>query len=178
MLRLPCYPARVDRDRRYSDAERSRRTHSLELRIPPLLVVVIFAASMAGVTYALPSMSIDIPARTLMAAGFFVLGAVVAGAAVLAFHHHKTTVNPLTPERSSVLVASGIYRLSRNPMYLGFLLGLVGWGVYLANVAAVLLLVLFILYMNRYQIEPEERALLDKFGGRFVEYSAAVRRWV
>jgi protein-S-isoprenylcysteine O-methyltransferase Ste14 len=142
------------------------------------LLVVIFAASMVGLSYAAPSMSISVPARTWVSAGFVLLGVIVAGAAVLAFYHHKTTVNPLTPEQTSALVASGIYRLSRNPMYLGFLLALVGWGIYLANVAALLLLPLFVLYVNRYQIEPEERALLAKFGEPFAEYLAAVRRWV
>lgn len=154
------------------------RTSSLELRIPPLLVVAIVATAMAGMHYALPALNLPIPARTLMSLVCYALGTGVAAAGVLAFRRHKTTVNPFTPERSSALVENGVYRLSRNPMYLGFLLALVGWGIQLANAAALILIPLFVLYMNRFQIKPEERALTVTFGGRFTEYSAAVRRWV
>ena len=152
--------------------------HSLELRIPPLLVVAIVAAAMAGVHYALPGLSLPIPAQTVLSRLCYGLGAIVAAAGVVAFHRHKTTINPFTPERSSALVESGIYRVSRNPMYLGLLLTLVGWGIRLANGAAFLFLPLFVLYINRFQIEPEERALTATFGERFVKYQATVRRWV
>jgi protein-S-isoprenylcysteine O-methyltransferase Ste14 len=82
----------------------------------------------------------------------------------------------VTPQQSSSLVATGIYRFSRNPMYPGFLLALLGWSVYLANWIAALLLPVFVVYMNRFQIQPEGRALLQKFGAQFSEYAAAVRR--
>lgn len=154
------------------------RTNSLELRIPPLLVVAIVAAAMAGMDHAMPALRISIPAGTVLSLVCYVLGTGVAGAGVLAFHRHKTTVNPFTPERSSTLVVSGVYRLSRNPMYLGLLLALAGWGIQLANVAALLLVPLFVLYMNRFQIEPEERALMAMFGERFAKYSATARQWV
>lgn len=72
----------------------------------------------------------------------------------------------------------GVYCFSRNPMYLGFLLALAGWIVYLSNVLAALLLPAFVAYMNRFQIKPEERALLTKFGPSFAHYMAAVPRWL
>jgi protein-S-isoprenylcysteine O-methyltransferase Ste14 len=87
-------------------------------------------------------------------------------------------VNPTQPETSSTIVTSGIYRWSRNPMYAGFLLILAGWAVQLASIAAVLLLPAFVLYMNRYQIQPEERALTDKFGAEYLSYRRRVRRWL
>ena len=102
----------------------------------------------------------------------------VSAAGVVAFRRSRTTVNPLSPEQASSLVVHGIYRFTRNPMYLGFLLALTGWSVHLANLAAVLLLPVFVAYMNRFQIQPEERALLQNFGARFAAYTQAVRRWL
>jgi len=73
---------------------------------------------------------------------------------------------------------SGVYRLTRNPMYLGFLLVLLGWAIFLSNALAFLLLPAFIFYMNRFQIEPEEKALTSLFGQQFVAYTSRVRRWL
>jgi len=152
---------------------------SLELRIPPVALVLAFAAAMAAVASVVPApLPIPSPAGGAVAAGLVVAGGLVAAAGVIAFRRNRTTVNPFTPEASSSLVATGIYRFSRNPMYLGFLLALLGWGAFLANWAAALLLPAFVVYMNRFQIGPEERALARRFGRHFTDYSAAVRRWV
>ena len=86
----------------------------------------------------------------------------------------KTRLNAL----SALVVSSGVYRVSRNPMYLGFLLALAGWAVYLSNAGAALLLPAFVAYMTRFQIKPEERALLVKFGPEFAQYMSRVRRWL
>ncbi len=102
----------------------------------------------------------------------------MAFAGVAAFRRERTTVNPLTPGAATSVVSSGVYSRSRNPMYVGFLLALAGWAVYLSNVAAALLLPAFVAYMNRYQIKPEERVLLAKFGTAFEQYMARVRRWI
>lgn len=150
---------------------------ALELRVPPLAIVVIFAVGMAGIAYVAPA-SIALPGRLLVVVTLALSGALIALAGVLAFRAHKTTLNPLKPEQSSSLVASGIYRLSRNPMYLGFLLVLAAWAAYLANWASALLLPLFVAYMNRFQIQPEERALSQRFEHEFTMYSTAVRRWL
>jgi protein-S-isoprenylcysteine O-methyltransferase Ste14 len=150
---------------------------TLELRIPPVVLVIIFAAAMAALAYAVPSV-VSFPAKPAIAAALVITGALVALAGVLAFRHHQTTVSPLTPERSSSLVATGIYRFSRNPMYLGFLLALVGWCVYLGSWLSALLLPAFVAYMNRFQIQPEERALAERFGPQFLQYTKSVRRWL
>lgn len=151
--------------------------NSLELRIPPVAVVAIFAALMASVAVMVPA-ALVIPARLPLAAALVVAGALVALAGVAAFRRHQTTVNPLAPQQASSLVSSGIYRVSRNPMYVGFLLALAGWGVFLSNWAAALLLPMFVVYMNRFQIAPEERALREKFGPAFSAYASTVRRWL
>lgn len=63
-------------------------------------------------------------------------------------------------------------------MYVGFLLMLAAWGVFLANVLSILLLPLFVVYLNQFQIIPEENALLVKFGDDYARYLKSVRRWI
>jgi protein-S-isoprenylcysteine O-methyltransferase Ste14 len=87
-------------------------------------------------------------------------------------------VNPLTPQATSTLVTSGVYRFSRNPMYVGLLFVLAGWGSYLANSLALLVLPLFVASMTRWQILPEERIMATKFGAEFEAYKRSVRRWL
>jgi protein-S-isoprenylcysteine O-methyltransferase Ste14 len=116
--------------------------------------------------------------RAALAAVLAGAGAIVALAGVAAFRRARTTVDPTTPEAASAIVASGIYRRSRNPMYLGFMLMLAGWSAFLANPLAMLLLPAFIVYMNRFQIVPEERALSAKFGAKYRDYMRQARRWI
>jgi protein-S-isoprenylcysteine O-methyltransferase Ste14 len=107
-----------------------------------------------------------------------VAGALISGAGVVQFRRAKTTVNPTTPQASSSLVLAGVYRWTRNPMYLGFLVALIGVALWLASPAALLVLPLFVRYMNRFQIVPEERALAARFGASFEQYRRSVRRWL
>ena len=153
---------------------------SLDLKIPPLLVWLVFAGAMFGVATVAPGISYSLPARfaLALAIALVLLGGAVALAGVVAFRVNRTTVNPLTPGASSSVVSSGIYRVSRNPMYLGFFLALAGWALYLSNAGALLLLPAFLGYLTQYQIKPEERVLLAKFGPEFAQYMARVRRWV
>lgn len=150
----------------------------LELKVPPLILVGVFAAAMYGVSILIPSARFPTPAWPLAAVAVASTGGLIALAGVLRFRASQTTVNPLTPAASTMLVCSGVYRYSRNPMYLGFLLCLIGWALHLSNSLSTLLLPLFVAYMNRFQIEPEERALYAKFGPSFTEYTRTVRRWI
>jgi len=153
-------------------------THWLEHRIPPPLVWAAFATAMYGVTHLMPRLTYLLPWRIAVAVAFAAAGVTAALAGVFAFRRKQTTVNPLDPGAASTVVTVGIYRRTRNPMYLGLLLALTGWAVYLSNAAAALLLPAFVAYMNRFQIGPEERALLAKFGPEFATYMSAVRRWI
>ena len=150
----------------------------LELKIPPLLVWLVLVGAMLGVARLAPRLSFTLAGSAAIALALAALGAAVASAGVIAFLHKRTTVNPLTPSASSAVVSDGVYRFSRNPMYLGFALALAGWAVYLSNAGAALFLPAFIAYMTQYQIKPEERALLAKFGGEFAQYMSRVRRWL
>jgi protein-S-isoprenylcysteine O-methyltransferase Ste14 len=102
----------------------------------------------------------------------------MAIAGVISFQRAKTTVNPTRPGSASALVVSGVYRVTRNPMYLGLLLVLLGWGVFLSNVLAFIWIPAYVAYMNRFQIAPEERALSCLFGQEFLAYKAKVGRWL
>jgi protein-S-isoprenylcysteine O-methyltransferase Ste14 len=127
---------------------------------------------------AFPSLAFTLPWRELYA-GFFILAALGIGVeALVRFRRAKTTVNPLKPEQASALVVGGIYRWTRNPMYLGMLLLLVGWAFILSSWAALAILPLFVIYLNRFQIGPEERALRARFGAEFDHYRERVRRWL
>lgn len=90
----------------------------------------------------------------------------------------RTTVHPLRPDAATALVTNGIYRFTRNPMYLGLLLALFGWALLLGQPAALLLAVAYVPVMNRLQIIPEEHALRARFGAAFHDYQARVRRWL
>ena len=152
--------------------------HVLELKVPPLALVFLMAALMWLATWAVPTFGFELPARTLFSVSVVVAGAVIGGLGFASFIRAKTTVNPMKPDSSSSLVVSGIYRFTRNPMYLAFLLGLLGWAIFLSNALAFFPLPAFIVYMNRFQIEPEEKALARLFGEQFVAYRSRVRRWL
>jgi len=151
---------------------------SLELKIPPLLLTVLFGCAMYSIALAIPALGITLPGTGYLAIALAVAGCVVAGAGVVEFRRHDTTVNPLSPGSSDSVVRTGVYAWSRNPMYLGFLLWLGGLSALLSNVATLAGLPAFVLYMNHFQIVPEERALLARFGVQFERYRATVRRWL
>lgn len=150
---------------------------ALELRIPPVALVLLAGAAMWLLAAGAPSYVLHIPCKQAIALALVIVGALVAVLGVAAFRRAKTTVNPTKPQAVSFLVSTGIYRFSRNPMYLGFLLALTGWAVFLANIFAFVLVPAYVAYMNHFQIAPEERALLAAFGTDFAAYKARVRRW-
>lgn len=151
---------------------------SLELKIPPVALALLIAAAMWTVSLVTPPIGFP-PAVCAGAALVLALaGASVSVAGVLAFRRARTTVNPTKPAATSALVSGGIYRVTRNPMYLGFLLVLLGWAVFLSNALSFLGALAFVPYMNRFQIGPEEKALSAMFGAEFAAYQARVRRWL
>jgi protein-S-isoprenylcysteine O-methyltransferase Ste14 len=155
-----------------------RRAHSLELKVPPVALMIIAAFWIwLGVVY-FPELSFEFPLQWTLSCMIGVLGVVVCTLGVVQFKRAETTVNPTKPEKSSSLVKTGIYRQTRNPMYLGFLLLLGAWAGWMGNVISFLALPVFVLYLNQFQIRPEERALSSLFGDDFREYRCNVRRWI
>ncbi len=133
---------------------------------------------MYGVARLAPQGTLAVPYGSALALALAALGVAVALAAVLTFRRQRTTVNPLDPGATTAIVTSGVYRWSRNPMYLGLLAVLAAWALYLGNAAAALLLPGFVAYLGRFQIGPEERTLLARFGAPYAQYLARVRRWL
>ena len=150
----------------------------LELKIPPVAVWLLCAAAMAWIARLTPAGARQFPGRIGLALGLAALGAGLGLAGVRAFRSRRTTVNPHRPQAVSAMVADGIYRVTRNPMYLGLLLMLLAWAAFLAHLFACALLPIFVLYLNRFQIQPEERAMQAKFGQAFADYAKTVRRWI
>lgn len=150
----------------------------LELKVPPPVVALFMAGLSWLASWAAPTLGFVLPHGNGVVLALLVAGVCVAMLGVASFRRARTTVNPLKPEKSSALVMSGIYRYTRNPMYLGLLLVLLGWASFLANALAFVFLPVFILYMNRFQIEPEERVLVSRFGQEFTAYLSKVRRWL
>jgi protein-S-isoprenylcysteine O-methyltransferase Ste14 len=151
---------------------------SLELRIPPPLVALAVAVLMWGLAGITPT--IDLAADWVLILGVApaMLGVGAAIAGVASFQRARTTIHPLTPERSSALVDSGIYRFSRNPMYLGMALVLLGWSAWLTAPAALFGPLIFMAFITRFQIHPEERILEGLFGEGYKDYCRRVRRWL
>jgi protein-S-isoprenylcysteine O-methyltransferase Ste14 len=151
---------------------------SLELKIPPPAVALAVALLMWSIARATPFAGWAITGRAVVAVMLATAGACISLMAVISFRRARTTVNPLRPGTASTLVTGGIYRHTRNPMYLGLSIILLGWAVYLANAPALLLLPGFVLYIYRFQIVPEERTLAALFGAEYQAYRTRVRRWL
>jgi protein-S-isoprenylcysteine O-methyltransferase Ste14/putative intracellular protease/amidase len=156
----------------------TRRQIGLELKVPPVALAVIAAALMWCARSATPDFDFPFSSNLMFPAVLALLGALTCLGGVVAFRRAKTTVNPMKPDTTSSLVVSGIYRYTRNPMYLGFLLLLMAWAASLSNVLALVSVLAFVLYMNRFQIVPEERVLTSRFAQDYAEYRARVRRWL
>ncbi len=150
----------------------------LENRIPPPLVAVIFGAGMFGAAMLTPAVELSSIVR-YSAIGFFsVLGALFLVSGAISFRLARTTVDPLKPESATSLVTSGVYQITRNPMYVGLAMFLCAWAVYLESFWVVCLIVLYILYIHRFQIRPEEKALENIFGQEFANYKSQARPWL
>jgi protein-S-isoprenylcysteine O-methyltransferase Ste14 len=142
------------------------------------MVAAAVAAAMWGVASAAPRLQVPTTLRLAVCALFAVAGAVFSAGGVVSFRRARTTVNPRKPETASSLVDSGIYRVTRNPMYVGLSFVLIAWAAFLSSAWALLGPLAFVLYVGRFQIAPEERALSKLFGNEYAAYRERVRRWL
>lgn len=150
----------------------------LELKVPPVLLMLIFAIAIWFSQPLLPQVIQPSTATLIVALVLMFAGILIALLGVYAFKKAQTTVDPTKPDASSSLVRSGIYQLTRNPMYVGFSLCLAAFSVYLASPFSLFLVVLFGWYLTRFQIMPEERILQGIFGQPYQDYCQQVRRWL
>lgn len=150
----------------------------LELKVPPPVVVLITAVLMWLAASLVSPLPVPFGVRASIAVVLACVGAAIDLVAIVTFRRGRTTVNPMKPRQASALVTSGVFGFSRNPMYLGLVLYLVAWAVYLSNWLSVSIVPLFVLYINRFQILPEERVLESLFGERYARYKERVGRWL
>lgn len=149
----------------------------MKTTVPPPLLTLIFAGLMALLNLLVP-WQIVLPFKLFILSACAFVATILLGESVLRFIRSKTTVNPLRPEKASSLVVAGVFRLSRNPMYLGMLLLLCSVAIYLDNPANIILIAGYVLVMNELQIKPEEQALQRLFGEDYITYCSRVRRWI
>jgi protein-S-isoprenylcysteine O-methyltransferase Ste14 len=150
----------------------------LELKVPPVLLVILSGFLMWQLAIQFPQFTVEFYGNWVAAGIVFLTGTAMVLAGVFAFNRAQTTVNPTAVESTSSLVVTGIYEITRNPMYVGFLLILLAFGILLSNFAALIPIPCFVVYMNYFQITPEERILSVKFGADFETYKNSVRRWL
>nr|GGH97256.1 hypothetical protein GCM10011355_18030 [Aquisalinus luteolus] len=148
------------------------------MRIPPVLQVAFWAFIAWGLARLFPDLEWDWPGQDVTAAVLSISAVVIAIAGIVQFHRHKTTVSPVALEQASTIVTDGIYRYTRNPMYLGMALLLTGWVIKLGNPLGALTIIGFVLVMTAIQIVPEERVLAQKFGAAHTDYLQKTRRWI
>ena len=151
----------------------------IELKIPPVVIILICASLMYGCAIVLPhAFVVPTELRVTLATIAGLASSTVLLAALVTFRKHQTTMNPLDPNHTTSLVTSGIYAYSRNPMYLAMFVALLGWGIFIAQLSSVFGLVLYVAAITRIQIAPEERILRRKFGAQYVDYLESSHRWL
>jgi protein-S-isoprenylcysteine O-methyltransferase Ste14 len=150
----------------------------LDLKVPPLAVCATALVAIVAFGYFVPSANQPFPGHRLAAISLVLAGVTVAVTAILQFRRVRTTVNPMRPSRTASIVATGVFSWSRNPMYLGMAMCLLGVSAWFSTVLGYALVPLFCVYITEFQIKPEERALMVRFGAEYSAYAATVRRWI
>jgi len=151
---------------------------SLKLLIPPPVVALIGAALMVKLAWLTPHWRVELPGRLMLGAIVALAGLALMVSAARALRRAQTTLSPLRPHKTSTLVTSGIYARSRNPIYLGLVLALVGLALAMANPLTLVGPLLVGLYLDRFQIRPEEHVLNERLRGAWVNYCDRTRRWL
>jgi protein-S-isoprenylcysteine O-methyltransferase Ste14 len=150
----------------------------LEHKIPPPLVLLLVAVLMWVIAHYTSAVALSSFVRWILVVGFLIVGFIFAPPAILAFRRKQTTIDPVHIERASTLVTTGPFGYSRNPMYLGLTALLLAWAIYLSAPWALLGPIVFVLFITRFQIIPEEKAMSAKFGSSYEVYCQNVRRWI
>lgn len=150
----------------------------MELKIPPPIVAAIFALTMWGVATTATFAALTIELSWVVSLVLLVIALTIDLLALMSFQMAKTTINPMQPHKASQLVVVGVYKFTRNPMYLGLGIIMLAIVIWFSNLINIALLFTFVWYITRYQIIPEERVLVELFGDDFKDYQANVRRWL
>lgn len=150
----------------------------MRLKIPPVVVFFLSLGLVFGGYYLFQSQTYKFDYQTLLSRVFLALGVLSAFSGIISFRMKGTTVDPTQPDKASSLVTGGVYRYTRNPMYLGMAFILIGGIIRIGNPLSLIGLVFFVWYLTRFQIKPEEEALIKIFGKEYEDYCRKVRRWL
>ena len=150
----------------------------MKLSIPPLVQFLIGGLLSWSFASLFDEATLSIPLGSGLGLLLIGIGTGILALSVLSFIRAKTTVNPVSPENASVLVTNGLYRYSRNPMYLAMAMVLIGYAFLVQNLAAFAGPILFMVGMTILQIKPEEQVLREKFGDEYEAYCNQTRRWL
>ena len=149
---------------------------NIKTKFPPPLVALTFGFLINYTKNIFPE--IEIKNEIIFGSFIIISGLFIILSAIILLKKYQTTISPLNPSNATKLITDGIYKFSRNPMYLGLLLVLVGISIILNLTGGFFFILLFILYINLFQIIPEENAMVDLFKDEFLEYKKNVRRWI
>lgn len=149
----------------------------MKLKLPPIIVALIFGLFMFVLAQFLPVGYFDFFGRKVLIFGFLLAALLIGVVALIQFYRAKTTIKPMDVSKVTRLVTNGIFHYTRNPMYLALLLVLLAWGFWLGNAFNSLIAAGFVSYMNTFQILPEEQVLTGRFGKEYQQYLTQVRRW-
>ena len=148
----------------------------IKTKFPPPLVALTFGFLINYTKNIFPK--IEVKNEFIFGSFMIISGLIIILSAIILFKKYQTTITPLNPSNATKLITDGIYKFSRNPMYLGLLFVLLGISIILNPTGGFFLIPLFILYLNLFQIIPEENAMVDLFKDEFLEYKKNVRRWI
>ena len=151
---------------------------NFSLKIPPVAQGIIALICIWLLNRYMPIFYFDIAFKGTVAVAIICIGGLVGVLAVAAFIRMRTTLDPRYPPKANKLVVVGIYKYSRNPMYLAIVFILLGITVYLGAFSSLFVIIAFVVYINRFQIVPEEQMLEQKFGNKYLQYTKHVRRWI
>jgi protein-S-isoprenylcysteine O-methyltransferase Ste14 len=150
----------------------------LENKIPPPVLTLVIAATMWGAAKLSSPIFIEPALRIGLLLALNATALIFGGGGIITFRLAKTTINPVQIDQAAHVVTGGIYRITRNPMYVGLTALLTMWAVHLAVPLALLGPLFFALFTQRFQIIPEERVMSAKFGKEYDDYRKRVRRWL
>jgi len=150
----------------------------MKLKIPPVVQFLIAAIALWLIDWQFPQFAVSFVGQRALSGALGLLGLSLGVIAIAGFRRAKTTVHPMDPSQASTLVITGLYKITRNPMYLGLLLILSAISIRLGNPLNVGVLIFFIWFMTEFQIKAEEESLREKFGEDYSAYCKKVRRWI
>ncbi|HVN48174.1 MAG TPA: isoprenylcysteine carboxylmethyltransferase family protein [Bacteroidota bacterium] len=151
---------------------------NISLKVPPPIVTIAIGAMMWCAAKIFPGLTFPIPFSGTIAGITALAGGAMSVLAMITFYKYKTTINSVNVDSTSSFVSSGVYAISRNPIYFGLLLVLIAWCFHISNIVALFGVPLYIIYTNRFQIKPEEEAMEIKFGQAYIAYKEKTRRWI